>query len=305
MGDLDDGPVNAPQPRVVPRRHHRPVPPGLDYDLLLTHSPQGEYSSHRRHAECSAAVLDAWRCGRLRSPRLWLFAYDDGGRAYLPRVGPDADRKELLTDSVWLEKRRLITDLYGFSTSVGGPDHPARRGLLVRRFPAGRSRPPRFHGPKIMKVLVLTEYPPLAGGLSTQGTLLPRPAGDRRRCPPVHFESPLEKEWYYRWFQPDIVVGVGFWGHVPHLCLHPAKVRPAAVPWLVADGYIAAHQDVLNALPLILVTSEWVKQVYMRTARGHNIEVLPVGCETTPSPCRRDDFKVSSIREASASPRTS
>jgi hypothetical protein len=28
---------------------------------------------------------------------------------------------------------------------------------------------------------------------------------------PVHFESSLEKEWYYRWFQPDVVVGVGFW----------------------------------------------------------------------------------------------
>jgi len=27
-----------------------------------------------------------------------------------------------------------------------------------------------------------------------------------------------------------------------------------AVPWLVADGYVAEHREVLNALPLILVT---------------------------------------------------
>jgi starch synthase len=73
-----------------------------------------------------------------------------------------------------------------------------------------------------VKVLVLTEYPPSAAGLATQGQLLCK--GLREigvEVYPVHFESPLEKEWYYRWFQPDVVVGVGFWGHVPHLVLHP------------------------------------------------------------------------------------
>jgi len=73
-----------------------------------------------------------------------------------------------------------------------------------------------------------------------------------------------------------------------------------AVPWLVADGYIAAHQQVLNALPLILVTSNWVKETYIRDGlRGDNIEVLPVGCDTDSfAPRSRDDLKVRSIREA-------
>jgi glycosyltransferase involved in cell wall biosynthesis len=73
-----------------------------------------------------------------------------------------------------------------------------------------------------------------------------------------------------------------------------------AVPWLVADGYVAAHQDVLNALPLILVTSNWVKQTYIRDGlRGDNIEVLPVGCDTDAfTPRSRDDPKVRAIREA-------
>jgi len=93
----------------------------------------------------------------------------------------------------------------------------------------------------------------------------------------VHLESSLEKEWYYRWFQPDVVVGVGFWGHIPNLVLHPQKFGMKAVPWLVADGYIAEHRDVLNALPLILVTSNWVKEVYVRDGiKGDNIVVLPV-----------------------------
>ena len=151
-----------------------------------------------------------------------------------------------------------------------------------------------------MKVLVLTEYPPSAAGLATQGQLFCR--GLREigvDVHPVHFESPQEKEWYYRWFQPDVVVGVGFWGHIPHLVLHPQQFGMKTVPWLVADGYVAAHHEVLNALPLILVTSNWVKETYIRDGiRGDNIEVLPVGCDTDCFVARgRDDVKVRSIRE--------
>jgi starch synthase len=152
-----------------------------------------------------------------------------------------------------------------------------------------------------VKVLVLSEYPPSAGGLSTQGKLLCRGLCEIGiDAHPVHFESPQEKEWYYRWFQPDVVVGVGFWGHVPHLVLHPRQFGMTAVPWLVADGYIAAHQEVLNALPLILVTSNWVKETYIRDGiRGDNIEVLPVGCDTDCfAPRSRDDVKVRLIRKA-------
>jgi len=71
------------------------------------------------------------------------------------------------------------------------------------------------------------------------------------------------------------------------------------VPWLLADGYIAAHQETLNALPLILVTSNWVKETYIRDGiRGDNIEVLPVGCDSDSfKPRTRDDPKVRAIRE--------
>jgi glycosyltransferase involved in cell wall biosynthesis len=56
----------------------------------------------------------------------------------------------------------------------------------------------------------------------------------------------------------------------------------------------------LNALPLILVTSNWVKETYIRDGiRGDNIEVLPVGCDTDSfAPRSLDDLKVRSIREA-------
>jgi glycosyltransferase involved in cell wall biosynthesis len=152
-----------------------------------------------------------------------------------------------------------------------------------------------------MKVLVLYDYPPSPAGLATQGDLLHRGLQELGvDAHSVHFESAQEKEWYYRWFEPDIVVGVGYWGHTPHLVLHPQRYGVQTVPWLVADGYMANYHEVLDALPLILVTSRWVKKVYSRDGlSGKNIEVLPVGCDTDAFiPRDKNDPKVSAVREA-------
>jgi len=152
-----------------------------------------------------------------------------------------------------------------------------------------------------MKVLVLYDYPASPAGLATQGNLLYRGLLELGvEAYSVHFESPQEKEWYYRWFEPDVVVGVGYWGHVPHLVLHPQRYGVQPVPWLVADGYMANYNEVLDALPLIMVTSNWVKKVYMRDGlNGKNINVLPVGCDTEAfKPRDRNDPKVVAVREA-------
>lgn len=152
-----------------------------------------------------------------------------------------------------------------------------------------------------MKVLVLYDYPHSSGGLAAQGNLLYKGLlhlGVDAHA--VNFESPQEKEWYYRWFEPDVVVGIGYWGHTPHIILHPQRYGAQAVPWLVADGYIANYQEALDSLPLIFVTSTWVKETYIRDGiKGDNIEVLPVGCDTENFTLRKkNDLKVSSIREA-------
>jgi alpha-maltose-1-phosphate synthase len=152
-----------------------------------------------------------------------------------------------------------------------------------------------------MKVLLLYDYPPSPAGLATQGHLLHRGLTELGvDVHSVNFESAQEKEWYYRWFEPDIVVGVGYWGHTPYLVLHPQRYGVQPVPWLVADGYMGDYHEILEKLPLILVTSNWVKSVYVRDGlSGKNIEVLPVGCDTDAFiPRDKNDPKVAAVRES-------
>jgi LmbE family N-acetylglucosaminyl deacetylase len=117
MADLDDEPDQDPLPAEQVQKTIARLLAGTNYSLILTHGPKGEYTRHRRHEECCRGVVDLWQSGGISTERLWLFAYEDGGRAYLPRVQDSADQRDMLTESIWHEKRRLITDVYGYGIS--------------------------------------------------------------------------------------------------------------------------------------------------------------------------------------------
>jgi len=114
MANLDDGPDQLPLPLAPVQETTARLLAGVEYSLILTHGPKGEYTRHRRHEECCRSVVELWRAGGIDTKSLWLFAYEDGEHSYLPRVRDDADRRDKLTENVWLEKRRLITDVYGY-----------------------------------------------------------------------------------------------------------------------------------------------------------------------------------------------
>ena len=114
MADLDDEPDQAPLPVELIQATITRLLAGNSYSLILTHGPCGEYTRHRRHEECCRSVVDLWLSGSIVTTCLWVFAYEDGRHAYLPRVREDADRRDMLAENVWLEKSRLITDVYGY-----------------------------------------------------------------------------------------------------------------------------------------------------------------------------------------------
>lgn len=152
-----------------------------------------------------------------------------------------------------------------------------------------------------MRVLMLYEYPAQPAGLATQGDLLFRGLQEIGvESMPAPRTGSLQKEWLYKCYQPDVAIGVGYWGQIPELVLHPHKFGIRAVPWLVADGWVANYQDVLNSLPLILTTSGWVSEAYIRDGvSADRMVVQPIGCDTRSfTPLPKDHPKVKVVRKA-------
>jgi LmbE family N-acetylglucosaminyl deacetylase len=118
IGDLDDGSEQLPLDEVIVQRTILSLLPNKDFDLVLTHSPHGEYTRHRRHEECGKAVSVLWENGLIKANKLWMFAYEDsgkGGKDDLPQAIKTAHKKDQLHEDVCMRKRRIITDVYGFA----------------------------------------------------------------------------------------------------------------------------------------------------------------------------------------------
>jgi len=117
MGTLDDGADQYPLSSKRIQDTIMALLPRWDFDLLLTHGPQGEYTWHRRHGEASRAVKELWRAGHLQADALWQFAYEDGRGAYAPRPQKQPSIHLPLSDAVWAEKYGIISQVYGFDAA--------------------------------------------------------------------------------------------------------------------------------------------------------------------------------------------
>lgn len=117
MGDLDDGPAQIPIPTEEVEESILKLLPQRKYDRIITHSPFGEYTRHRRHEEVGKAVINLWNDKKIAAHELWFFAYEDGNKSYHPRAILDAHYSSILPDQIWKEKYRIITEIYGFEKS--------------------------------------------------------------------------------------------------------------------------------------------------------------------------------------------
>jgi LmbE family N-acetylglucosaminyl deacetylase len=114
MGDVDDGPDQNPLDENELAQTILKLLPFKHFDLIITHSPKGEYTKHLRHEETGKAVIKLWYEGKISVKELWLFAYEDLNKKYLPKPIENASAIYKLSEEIWQKKYKLITETYGF-----------------------------------------------------------------------------------------------------------------------------------------------------------------------------------------------
>lgn len=120
-----------------------------------------------------------------------------------------------------------------------------------------------------LKIAVLHAYPPEPDGLSIQGNLLYhalRELGPELEVEvmPCHYRPSFEKQWVLEAWKPDICIGIGSWSYSPDIVFSPQRKGAIAIPWFVANGWVANYHKELSELPLVFTTSEWVKETFKR-----------------------------------------
>ncbi len=114
MADLNDGPEQFPLENLEIENCILDLLPTKNFDLIITHSPFGEYTRHLRHEEIGKAVINLWIQEKIKSKKLWAFAYEDGHKEYYPRAIENADIHLMLPEEIWQKKYQIITEIYGF-----------------------------------------------------------------------------------------------------------------------------------------------------------------------------------------------
>ncbi len=150
-----------------------------------------------------------------------------------------------------------------------------------------------------MKIAVFHAYPPEPDGLSIQGYLLYKGLKELGvDVMPCHYQPSFQKQWVLDAYKPDVAIGIGCWTYAPDIIFSPQRAGAIAVPWFVANGWVANYHKELSSLPLAFVTSRWVRETYARDGVDvTNYEVLPIGFDPAEiHPVSRDDPKIEKLR---------
>jgi hypothetical protein len=75
MGNLDDGPDQKPLDENELQQEILHLLPSRHFDLIISHSPSGEYTRHFRHEEVGKALINLWCSGKITADELRTFAY--------------------------------------------------------------------------------------------------------------------------------------------------------------------------------------------------------------------------------------
>lgn len=114
MGNLDDEPDQKPLNTMEVEQKILDLLPKKHFDIIITHSPFGEYTKHLRHEEIGKAVIMLWNQGKIATNKLWAFAYEDGNKKYFPKAIENTSYFEMLKKEIWIKKHTIITETYGF-----------------------------------------------------------------------------------------------------------------------------------------------------------------------------------------------
>jgi LmbE family N-acetylglucosaminyl deacetylase len=115
MGDLDDGPEQKPLDEKHIENAILDLLPVHHFDLIISHSPAGEYTRHLRHEEVGKTVIKLWQSGLITAHELCTFAYEDGHKEYFPKAVENTDVYLKLSKEIWSIKYSIITETYGFA----------------------------------------------------------------------------------------------------------------------------------------------------------------------------------------------
>lgn len=115
MSDLDDSsPVlETLSPDLCEIKSRIRRLPTMEYDLILTHGPDGEYTRHERHEQVHRAVCEMTNAGEIQG-RVFCFAYEDCDGGCRPHPEEDARLEITLSADEYRRKQHIVRDIYGF-----------------------------------------------------------------------------------------------------------------------------------------------------------------------------------------------